>query len=173
MQLFGLDHRTFRELRQTHMGTSFFLQTLWTLACHIAYGGFFIEEHPGIIPRQPSIWRSAIIRVLRQHPDVHFHERLPSLFLRDLYQQADDAARRPTSHAIGVDADGNFRTSCHKEYPGRLSAGLANAIGSQLIRTLRDRLVRAIAEPPLPLAQFIRCEPRKYSYYQRCRNMVS
>jgi hypothetical protein len=87
MQLFGLDHRTFRELRQTHMGTSFFLQTLWTLACHIAYGGFFIEEHPGIIPRQPhhpSIWRSAIIRVLRQHPDVHFHERLPSFLARPL-----------------------------------------------------------------------------------------
>lgn len=78
------------------------------------------------------------------------------------------------THAIGVDADGNFRTSCHKEYPGRLSAGLANAIGSQLIRTLRDRLVRAIAEPPLPLAQIITDvnEPRKYSY-QRCRNMVS
>ena len=73
----------------------------------------------------------------------------------ETYQHADDAARRPTSHAIGVDADGNFRTSCHQEYPGRLSAGLANAIGSQLIRTLRDRLVRAIAEPPLPLAQFI------------------
>ena len=32
MQLFGLDHRTWRELQQTRTGTAFFLQTLWCLA---------------------------------------------------------------------------------------------------------------------------------------------
>lgn len=53
----GPQGRTFRELRQTRLGTAFFLQTLWTLACHLAYGGFLIEEHPGT-PQQaqhPSI----------------------------------------------------------------------------------------------------------------------
>lgn len=175
MQLFGLDHRTFREMRQTRLGTAFFLQTLWTLACHLAYGGFFIEEHPGT-PQQahhPSIWKSSIMRVLRQHPDVRFHEigqwrfgatsvkptglltlRLP-YFLKDLYEHADAAARRPTAHAIGLDAEGAFRTSCHKEYPPRLSAGLANVVGSQLLRTMRMKQVRATTEVPLPLARWV------------------
>ena len=175
MQLFGLDHRTFRELRQTRMGTAFFLQTLWTMACHLAFGGFFIEEHPGT-PHQahhPSIWKSSIMQVLRQHPDVKFHEigqwrfgattvkptgllalRLP-FFLKDLYLHADAEARRPTTHAIGLDEDGAFRTSCHKEYPPRLSAGLANVVGSQLLRNQRSRQVRATNDVPLPLARWI------------------
>lgn len=175
MQLFGLDHRTFREMRQTRMGTAFFLQTLWTFACHLAYGGFFIEEHPGT-PQQavhPSIWKSSIMKVIRQHPDVRFHEigqwrfgaksvkptglltlRLP-YFLKDLYKHADAEAKRPTVHAIGLDAEGAFRTSCHKEYPPRLSAGLANVVGSQLLRTRRMNLVRTTTDVPLPLARWV------------------
>lgn len=75
MQLFGIDHRTFREMLQTKTGTAFFLQTLWTLACHLAYGGLFVEEHPGL-PQQehhPSVWRSALSRLFRQHPDITLH----------------------------------------------------------------------------------------------------
>ena len=34
-RLFGLDHRTWRELQKTRLGTSFFLQTVWVLACHV------------------------------------------------------------------------------------------------------------------------------------------
>ena len=63
LQFFGLDHRTIKELFQTKLGTVFFLQTAWAFACHLATGGFFIEEHPGI-PRyeyQAAIWRSAPI----------------------------------------------------------------------------------------------------------------
>ena len=175
MQLFGLDHRTWRELCQTRLGTAFFLQTLWTLACHIAFGGFFIEEHPGVPlqPNHPSIWRSAIMKIMRLHPDVHFHEigqwrfgatsvkptgllalRLP-YFLRDLYKHADDAAIRPTKHAIGVDEGGQFRTSSHKEYPPRLSAGIANAVGSQLLRDLHAKRTRTTEPLPLPLPQWV------------------
>lgn len=175
MQLFGLDHRTWRELSQTRLGTAFFLQTMWVLACHIAFGGLFVEEHPGVPlqPDHPSIWRSAIMKIMKLHPDVKFHEigqwrfgatsvkptgllalRLP-YFLRDLYKHADDAAVRPKTHAIGVDERGQFRTSSHKEYPPRLSAGIANAIGAQLMRDLHARRTRDTANLPLPLTQWI------------------
>ena len=72
LKLFGLDHRTLRELRQTSAGTAFFLQTIWMLACHIVFGGYLLEEHPGI-PRHehhPSIWKSSIVQIFRRHPDV-------------------------------------------------------------------------------------------------------
>lgn len=76
MQLFGLDHRKMRELRQNRAGSAFFLQTIWTLACHLVFGGIFLEEHPGIPlqPHHPSVWRSAIVQFSRKHPDVKFHE---------------------------------------------------------------------------------------------------
>lgn len=176
MQLFGLDHRTFRELRQTRMGTAFFLQTVWTLACHIAYGGIYVEEHPGL-PYQdhhPSIWKSAILKTMQQHPDITLHHisqwrfgastvkptglltlRMP-FFLRDLYLHADKHAQKPSAQAIGVNDDGSFRTSCHKEYPARLSAGLACAVASQLMRFFRSRLTQYTSEPSLPLAQWVR-----------------
>ena len=176
MQLFGIDHRSFREMRQTRAGSAFYLQTLWTLACHIVFGGHFIEEHPGIPwqPHHPSVWRSAIMQVLRKHPDIRFHEigqwrfgattvkptgllslRLPR-FLHDLYAHADEQAVRPAAHAIGVDESGHFRTSGHKEYPCRLSAGLASAIGSQLLRTTRSGSTRISSSLPLPLEQWVR-----------------
>jgi len=176
MQLFGLDHRKMRELRQTRAGSAFFLQTVWTLACHLVFGGIYIEEHPGV-PRQPhhpSIWRSAILNLFRQHPDVRFHEigqwrfgaasvkptglltlRMP-YFIGDLFSHADPHAERPTTAAIGVDDAGLFRTAIHKEYPCRLSAGLAQAIAAQLQRQCRDRLVRSTCALPPPLVTWIK-----------------
>lgn len=82
-RLFGLDHRTWRELQKTRLGTSFFLQTV--LGCLLAmllmdaYGGVFLEEHPGIPfhDYQPSIWRSdrsAIVELFGQHPDIRLHQ---------------------------------------------------------------------------------------------------
>ena len=158
------------------MGTAFFLQTVWTLACHIAYGGIYVEEHPGL-PYQdhhPSIWKSAILKTMQQHPDITLHHisqwrfgastvkptglltlRMP-FFLRDLYLHADEHAQKPSAQAIGVNDDGSFRTSCHKEYPARLSAGLACAVASQLMRFFRSRLTQYTSEPSLPLAQWVR-----------------
>lgn len=134
---FGIDHRTLRELRQTQAGTAFFLQALWTLASHLAFGGLFVEEHPGIPLKalHPSVWKSALSKFFRNHPDIVLHEiaqcksgaatvkptglmtpRLP-FFIRDLFSQADECAIRPRSHAIGADEPGEFRKACHKEYP--------------------------------------------------------
>ena len=45
-QLLGLDGLSARELRQCHTGGNFFLQCVWVLAAHIAYGGIFVAEHP-------------------------------------------------------------------------------------------------------------------------------
>ena len=172
---FGLDHRTMKELFQTKLGTLFFLQTAWTLACHLAFGGFFIEEHPGL-PReefQPSIWRSALVTLFKKHPEIALHEimqwkfgastakptglltlRLP-FFLRDLYACSLADARKPSAVAIGVGHDGQFRTACHKEYPAALSAGLAHAISQQLHRTLRARHTNLLSGPAASVREWI------------------
>ena len=60
-------------------------------------------------------------------------------FCRDLYEHALPDAQRPEAHAIGVNAEGQFRTAEHKEYPAALSAGMANAIAQPLRRSFRDR----------------------------------
>lgn len=73
-------------------------------------------------------------------------------FLRDLYAPAEEAARRPVTQAIGVGADGEFRTAVHKEYPRRLSAGFAQAVSSQLLWNLRAKHVRTPGSMPLPLS---------------------
>ena len=109
-----------REMLQTHTGTIFFLQTIWTLACHLVFGGLFLEEHPGIPQHDdhPSIWRSAVMQLFRRHPDLHLHEimqwrfgattakptgllalRMPH-FCRDLYAHALPDAVRPSTHAM-------------------------------------------------------------------------
>ena len=174
-RFFGLDHRTMKELFQTKLGTIFFLQTAWTLACHLAFGGFFIEEHPGL-PRedfQPSIWRSALVKLFKKHPEIALHEimqwkfgastakptglltlRLP-YFLRDLYACSLADAKKPSNVAIGLDADGQFRTACHKEYPAALSAGLANAISQQLLRSSRDGRLHSRPSPAAAVKEWI------------------
>lgn len=170
------NHRTWKELKQTRMGSVFFLQTVWTLACHIAYGGLYIEEHPGLPQKEhhPSIWKSAILKTMQRHPDVRLHHisqwkfgastvkptgllvlRMP-FFLRDLYLFADGNAQKPTAQAIGVSPDGTFRTACHKEYPEKLSSGLACAVASQLVRITRARLTQNTSDPAPPLVQWIR-----------------
>ena len=174
-RFFGLDHRTMKELFQTKLGTIFFLQTAWTLACHLEFGGFFIEEHPGL-PRedfQPSIWRSALVKLFKKHPEIALHEimqwkfgastakptglltlRLP-YFLRDLYACSLADAKKPSNVAIGLDADGQFRTACHKEYPAALSAGLANAISQQLLRSSRDGRLHSRPSPAAAVKEWI------------------
>eukprot|EP00435_Cladocopium_sp_Y103_P054828 s232_g18.t1 len=136
---------------------------------------FFLDEHPDI-PIQdhhPSIWRSAILKFFRKHPDIVLHHvrqwrfgassvkptgllalRLPH-FARDLYAKALPDARRPESHAIGMDSEGHFRTSSHKEYPPALSAGLANVIAQQLQRVCRGQLTHHTATPAPALCQWI------------------
>eukprot|EP00435_Cladocopium_sp_Y103_P043307 s1767_g12.t1 len=165
MNLFGLDHRTLRELLQTKVGTVFFLQTAWALANHLVHGGLFIEEHPDIPIHDdhPSIWRSALLQFFCKHPDIHLHHirqwrfgaptskptgllglRLPQ-FGRDLYSCALADAVAPAAHAIGLNESGEFRTAVHKEYPPALSKGLATVLANQLQRDYWARRFRVTA----------------------------
>lgn len=80
--------------------------------------------------------------------------RMP-FFRRDLFFQADATAIRPTSHSIGINAQGEFRTACHKEYPQKLSAGIACAVANQLQRNIRARTVNLTDSPAQPLVQCI------------------
>ena len=74
-RLFGLDHLTFKELRQLGCGTAFYLQTAVALTYQLIYGGYAISEHPGEPqdPNLPSIWRTAILQLLMKHPQIRLH----------------------------------------------------------------------------------------------------
>eukprot|EP00435_Cladocopium_sp_Y103_P064595 s1366_g26.t1 len=162
-RLFGLAGLTNRELRQVSVGSLFFLQCIYVLALHMQFGGVFIAEHPA--PPQdatrPSIWTSAIVEQLLQHPDLTLHRiaqylwgasaikptgllawQLP-FFQRDLYRFADFSLPRPQQVAIGKNADGTFRTSQHKEYPSGLCEALAAVIVQQLRRVFSSHSVRS------------------------------
>ena len=149
---FGLPDLTMKELRQVHAGTNFFLQRLTALGAHIAHGGLFLSEHPGIPadPERPTTWRASLTELLRAHADVHLHHvnqwmwgaasvkptgllclRMPRL-LRSLYAHCVPGLRRPQQVAIGKDEAGAFRTSRLKEYPDALSAAFASAFCDQL-----------------------------------------
>eukprot|EP00435_Cladocopium_sp_Y103_P025183 s2141_g6.t1 len=175
MNLFGLDHRTLRELLQTKVGTVFFLQTAWALANHLVHGGLFIEEHPDIPVHEahPSIWRSALLQFFCKHPDIHLHHirqwrfgaptskptgllglRLPH-FGRDLYSCALADAVAPAAHAIGLNERGEFRTAVHKEYPPALSKGLATVLANQLKRDYWARRFRVTAPVSSALQEWI------------------
>ena len=80
--------------------------------------------------------------------------RMP-FFCPDLYEHALPDARRPHAHAIGVNAEGQFRTKEHKEYPAALSAGMANAIAQQLRRSFRARSVKVTDSPAPPERDWI------------------
>eukprot|EP00435_Cladocopium_sp_Y103_P015706 s4778_g3.t2 len=151
-RILGLDGLKIKELEQLHAGSSFFLQTTILLAYQLVIGGYAISEHPA--PPQDasraSIWTTPWIQLLRQHPAVQLHvvsqwrfgasvpkptgllaARLPK-FLRSLYRHADANLRKPQAVAIGRNADGSFKTSCHKEYPPLFSAGIVSVITDQL-----------------------------------------
>ena len=149
---FGLPDLTNRELHQVHTGTNFWLQGLQTLGSHIAHGGLFISEHPGMPkdPDRPTTWRAPLTELLRQHPDVHLSHisqwqwgaeavkptgllahRLPRL-MTSMYSCSLPEARRPEVAAIGKSPEGDFRTAKLKEYPRALSKALATAFCDQV-----------------------------------------
>ena len=63
-------------------------------------------------------------------------------FLKSLYRHADETLQKPSAIAIGRNLDGSFKTSSLKEYPGRFSAGLAQAVTDQLDLEMRRGRVR-------------------------------
>ena len=151
-QLFGFDQLTMREYRQVHQGSLFFLQGVQILVFHILFGGLFLSEHPAA-PQdssRASIWTSGVLRILRQHPDIHLHTlpqylwdatvvkptgllalNLPR-FRQTMFARANMQNTRPQSAAIGQHADGSFKTAEHKEYPGRFCDALAYTLVTHL-----------------------------------------
>ena len=121
-RLFGLDGLSAKELRQMHVGTSFFLQTTVALTYQLVHGGYAVSEHPWIPrdPELPSIWRTAVIELLCKHPQVQLHRveqwmwgstvvkptgllaiRLPKLWASTRSRVLPNM-ERPQSVAIGV-----------------------------------------------------------------------
>lgn len=175
-RLLGLEGLTRKETTQLHAGSAFFLQGTVLIAYQVISGGYFISEHPAppMDESRASIWSSPWLTLLRSHPDVHLHVvpqwkfgatvpkptgllalRLP-FFIRSLFRHADHSLVKPKAVAIGKDAEGNFRTSCHKEYPARFSAGLARADTDQLDQDLREGRVTSPSDCPAPLHSWIR-----------------
>eukprot|EP00435_Cladocopium_sp_Y103_P031953 s3260_g8.t1 len=151
-RILGLAGLSMREVEQLHVGSAFFLQTTLLIVQQLVIGGYFISEHPA--PPQDSsrasIWTTPWLQLLREHPDIGFHVvpqwpfgatvpkptglltvRLPH-FVRTLFSKADRNLVKPTACAIGVQANGQFRTSQHKEYPKRFCEGLAFSLTSQI-----------------------------------------
>ena len=135
------------------MGSLFFLQSCKALAYHLLYGGVFIGEHPSPPSdmTRPTIWRSAMVQFLLQHPDVNLHvvpqwlwgagaikptglltARLPT-FKRDMYDHQVPGAIKPTAAIIGRFKDGTFKTSEHKEY----SDGFCRALAASILLRLK------------------------------------
>ena len=125
-RLLGLEGLTGREITQLHVGTQFFLQGVLLLAYQTVQGGSFISEHPAA-PRdgtRPSIWTSPWLELMRGHPEVQLHTvpqwpfgaTVPKptglltlrllRFINSIFKHADPNAKRPTSVAIGRDAEG-------------------------------------------------------------------
>ena len=174
-RLLGLEGLTRRELAQLHTGSAFFLQGAVLIAYQVITGGYFISEHPAppLDEARASIWTSPWLTLLRDHPDVHLHIvpqwkfgatvpkptgllalRLP-FFIRSLYKHADQNLVKPKAVAIGRDSEGNFRASCHKEYPARFSAGLARAVTDQLDQDIRQGRISSPGECPGHLHSWI------------------
>eukprot|EP00435_Cladocopium_sp_Y103_P055564 s1033_g18.t1 len=155
-RLFGLPFLTNKELQQCRQGTSFSLQTLYVAALHLAHGGVFLSEHPACPddPQKASVWRTAIVELLRMLPECHLHtfpqwkwgSKTPKptgllclglpMAARSMYSCADETLTYPQSVAQGVGDDGHFRTAACKEYPPLFCKGLA--------KTLTDRFEQAI-----------------------------
>ena len=157
-RLWGLAGLTLRELRQLGQGSIFQLQVLWCLTQMRITGGVGVSEHPGT-PQEPekaSIWRSALVTVMLKDGHFRLHQlpqflfgapavkmtgflclRLP-WFRRHLLEHQIEGIRKPDAQAIGVDCQGQFRTSALKEYPPQLCAGLAYAVVQGLTQAHRS-----------------------------------
>jgi len=185
--LFGLEGLTLRELKQCHVGGNFFQQGVLALSFHMRFGGCFISEHPAkpCDPSRPSIWTSAILETLLEHPEAHLthvaqykwgasaikptgllHFNLET-FRRDIYQVADPHAQKPTQYAIGRDNSGCFRTAMHKEYPNRFCLALAYAIVQKIASAERRQDVCVREVPFSHLVEWIQGAARASSAIYR------
>eukprot|EP00438_Fugacium_kawagutii_P015756 Skav233445 [mRNA] locus=scaffold1486:347703:348908:- [translate_table: standard] len=171
----GLEHLTMREMKQLQTGSFFLFSMLLVMARHICEGGLYIMEHPGP-PSQPdraSAWTTALALLLRAHPDAALHVlsqwqwgaesvkptgfltlRLPR-FLASMLSRRCETASFPQSEAIGVGADGRFKTSALKEYSTDLCRALSGAVTDEVESALRKGQIKLAANIPSPISEWI------------------
>jgi len=174
-RLFGLAFLSGRELRQCRQGTAFSLQTLFIAVLHLATGGVFISEHPACPEdeEKASIWRSALIELLRKDPDCRlqtfaqwrwgsvtpkptglFSIKLPAL-AKSMYACADSSLQYPKKVAQGLDDAGHFNTAACKEYPPLFCQALAKAFTDQFEVSLRAQEVINCTVDDMSLHQWL------------------
>eukprot|EP00435_Cladocopium_sp_Y103_P039168 s2127_g10.t1 len=164
-----LDHNAeaWRELRKCYsLGLiAATVLGLEVLAHHTTQGGLLISEHPAppLAEECPTIWRIPLTQLLRQHPEVRlsvigqweWHApavkptgllslRVPFL-VPSMRSVGGLATEKPTVLTVGKGPGGSFKTAGLKEYPTKLSEGLARALSDQLQRDARTGFLRECA----------------------------
>eukprot|EP00438_Fugacium_kawagutii_P012806 Skav211686 [mRNA] locus=scaffold216:463619:466099:- [translate_table: standard] len=164
----GLEKLSFRELQQIFVGSSLLLKGLWLALLVALAGSVSILEHPAA-PHQDdraSIWRTGILQGLFRgrwllkicliyqwrfgaqgsKPTSLLYAGVP--LPRVLRDYEIPGVSRPAAPLIGRQADGSFRTSAAKEYPGALNRGFAMA----MIEWLKTAQSHPASEPDLSWA---------------------
>ena len=151
--LWGFAHLRLRELQQVMVGNELLMFVLQAFLELVITGGSAIIEHPAPPSKSesPSIWKLPVIKALQECDGVEtcmFAQGLlgaptakPTQLLLLNLPGVINALHRwrvcveiPKGSAIGLDADGKWRTTPLKEYPpamcGALAASLHSAISS-------------------------------------------
>ena len=157
----GLPGLGWKEMENLLLGSAFSLQTLWVFLCMVRNGGFMMSEHPGT-PKEnykASVWRTAMVKLLRQLPMVRLHEVPQGLFGAESWKatgllclRLEDAERSMKKWqvgpppggfktAIGKGSDGTFNTTKLKEYPDHFSRALAQCLYDKLARSHKNAQV--------------------------------
>eukprot|EP00438_Fugacium_kawagutii_P003949 Skav236707 [mRNA] locus=scaffold738:268514:269587:+ [translate_table: standard] len=147
VHLWGLAHRSLRELHQIHIGTVLLLRALHLAVTAANAGSKVIVEHPGLPwdATLASIWWTFIIQCLThdcglfEQVDLcqcHFgspaikptrllYANVPLARLLHTYERRDLV--RPLRVLAGKNSDGSFATSVAKQYPRLFNMALAMA----------------------------------------------
>ena len=154
----GLAARTPAQLLQLRVATLLLHAFLLVFVALLRAGGAAVLEHPAEPPEEDfcSIWRLAVTRALRRHPDVSrvYVEQGPlgqvstkpthllTLRVPTLTQHLDalaDPSWRPQPRGLGKNSEGEWKTAVLKEYPPQMCRAFALA--------LRDAVASATTWP--------------------------
>lgn len=149
LEPWGLALLSGKELAQVYVGNILLLKGM-VLACLVTFhGGATFLEHPSMPFQEEfaSIWRLGLLCMLHRPPHGPFRRASaeqwrfgscavkPTMFLysnsnlpKALEECAIPGAQRPTTHLIGRNDDGSYKTSKAKEYPAQLNKAFAQAI---------------------------------------------